>query len=316
MIHPISRTAMNPSTCGSHSKKTLKPGQALESSAATAKGRNVNGDTRYFRIGELSRRSGASTDVLRAWERRYGLLRAARSPKGYRLYSADDLRRAQEMQAHLATGAAPAEAAELVRTGGLDRDTSLAAANAPDLLARLRFALSAYDGVDASRVLDRCLLNLGLAQAIQLVVLPCFRELGRRWECGEISVAQEHFATNLVRRRLLSVGEGWEGEGDRLALLACAPGEQHDLGLVCFGLALHSYHGWRIKYLGADTPLGDLARAAGVIRPDLIATSAVTPARFFPELARWRALAAASSVAIGGAGASARLARRLGATFL
>src|SRR4051794_5426008 len=281
-----------------------------------ARGNDVDTDTRYFRIGEVSRRSGASTDVLRAWERRYGLLRPARSPKGYRLYSADDLRRAQEMQAHLATGAAPAEAAELVRTGGLGRDTSLAAANAPGLLPRLRFALSAYDGVDASRVLDRCLLNLGLAQAIQLVVLPCFRELDKRWECGEISVAQEHFSTNLVRRRLLSVGEGWEGEGDRLALLACAPGEQHDLGLVCFGLALHSYHGWRIKYLGADTPLPDLAAAAATVEPALLVVAAMTPAPFFRDLSRWTQLSGEVTLAIGGPGAGAALAKKIGARFL
>src|SRR3954470_4142035 len=115
---------------GGWGRKRKEPRQTLETAARPAK--KVDGDTSYFRIGELSRRSGASTDVLRAWERRYGLLRPARSPKGYRLYSADDLRRAQEMQAHLAGGAAPAEAAELVRSGGLDRDTSLAATNAPE----------------------------------------------------------------------------------------------------------------------------------------------------------------------------------------
>ena len=166
-------------------------------------------------------------------------------------------------------------------------------------------------------MLDRCLLNLGLAQAIQLVVLPCFRELGRRWECGEISVAQEHFATNLVRRRLLTVGEGWEGEGDRVALLACAPGEQHDLGLVCFGLALHSYHGWRIKYLGADTPLPDLVAAAATIRARPRSSSAaMTPAPFFRDLPRWTALSGEVTLAIGGPGAGAPLAKKIGARFL
>ena len=58
------------------------------------------------------------------------------------------------------------------------------------------------------RVLERALLNLGLAQTIQLVVMPCLRDVGRRWECGEISVAEEHFATGVIRRRLVTDRRG------------------------------------------------------------------------------------------------------------
>jgi DNA-binding transcriptional MerR regulator len=271
-------------------------------------------DTIQLRIGELSRRSGASTDVLRSWERRYGLLRPRRSSNGYRLYSTDDLDRALAMQAHLAAGTSAAEAAALVKESGQAEDTSHHQVS--ELLARLRFALAAYDAVSASHVLDRCLLNLGLAQAVQLVILPCLRDVGRRWECGEITVAQEHFATHVIRRRLLTVAEGWEDDGDRLAVLACAPGEQHDIGLICFGLALNSYHGWRIAYLGADTPLPGLAHAVESIRPDLVVVSAMSAARFFPEFGPWRALAGGVSLAVAGAGADARLANRIGAAYL
>jgi DNA-binding transcriptional MerR regulator len=271
-------------------------------------------DTPHFRIGELSRRSGASTDVLRAWERRYGLLRPRRSANGYRLYSPDDLERALAMQAYLASGTSASEAAALVKNGAEPEATSHDQVS--ELLARLRFALAAYDGADATHVLDRCLLNLGLARAIQLVILPCLRDVGRRWECGELTVAQEHFASNVIRRRLFKVAEGWDDDGDRLALLACAPGEQHDIGLVCFGLALNSYHGWRIAYLGADTPLPGLVQAAASIRPDLVMVGATSPARFFPELERWRNLARGVPLAIGGAGADARIAKRIGAAYL
>jgi len=260
---------------------------------------------------------GATPATLRAWERRYGLLRPARSPKGYRLYSGEDVSRAAEMQAQLARGLAPAEAAELVKaTGKGDPVADLMASVGSDSLARLREALDRYDGVAADRLIDRCLMNLGLAGAIQGVLLPYLRELGVRWEKNEISVAQEHFASGAIRRRLLHVADGWERGDGRVALLACAPGEQHDIGLVCLGLSLHSYHGWRVKYLGADTPFPDIARAARFIRPDVVVASAVSPARFFTDLAAWRTLGAEFSTAIGGAGASSRLARRLGATFL
>ena len=270
--------------------------------------------TSHLRIGELSRRTGASPDLLRVWERRYGLLRPTRSPKGYRLYSADDVRRALEMQAHLARGTAAAEAAAIVNAD--DRADAAHDELPSELLAQLRSALNAYDAVHAARVLNRCLLSLGLARAIQLVILPCLRDVGRRWECGEITVAQEHFATQIIRRRLLTIAEGWESDGERLALLACAPGEQHDIGLICFGLTLNSYHGWGISYLGADTPLRALADAVRAIGPDLVAISATTPARFFPEFRPWRDLGCEAPLAIGGAGAASSLAKRIGAGFL
>jgi DNA-binding transcriptional MerR regulator len=67
----------------------------------------------YLRIGELARRTGASPELLRAWERRYGLLRPSRSQGGYRLYTAADEARIRHMRAYLARGVAAAEAARL-----------------------------------------------------------------------------------------------------------------------------------------------------------------------------------------------------------
>ncbi|HVD14550.1 MAG TPA: MerR family transcriptional regulator, partial [Actinomycetota bacterium] len=67
----------------------------------------------YLRIGELARRTGVSPELLRAWERRYGLLRPARTQGGYRLYTAADEARIRRMRAYLARGVAAAEAARL-----------------------------------------------------------------------------------------------------------------------------------------------------------------------------------------------------------
>ena len=67
----------------------------------------------YLRIGELARRTGASPELLRAWERRYGLLRPTRSQGGFRLYTAADEERIRRMKEYLARGVAAAEAARL-----------------------------------------------------------------------------------------------------------------------------------------------------------------------------------------------------------
>src|SRR5215208_873021 len=67
----------------------------------------------HLRIGELSRRTGVSPELLRAWEQRYGLLRPLRSAGGFRLYSAQDERRVAVMRSHLERGLSAAEAARL-----------------------------------------------------------------------------------------------------------------------------------------------------------------------------------------------------------
>ena len=97
------------------------------------------------------------------------------------------------------------------------------------------------------------------------VVLPYLRDLGERWERGEATVAQEHFASNVLRGRLLGLARGWgRGSGPR-AVLACAPGELHDLPLIVFGLVL-SARGWVITYLGPDTPISTIQELSGGAR--------------------------------------------------
>ena len=130
-----------------------------------------------------------------------------------------------------------------------------------------------------------------------------------------MSVAQEHFASNVIRGRLASLGRGWgHGHGPR-AILACAPGELHDLALLAFGIVLNR-NGWRIEYFGANTPIDDLIRMAGVNRPDLVVLAATRPERLdglAEDLAR---LARIAPLALAGAGANQAVADAVGADLL
>ena len=258
--------------------------------------------TASLRIGELSNRSGVSPHVLRAWERRYGLLRPVRSSGGLRLYSLDDLERVQRMRGHIAEGIAAAEAAALV-SGTRSPDEPASAAVAPESARRdLGAALESFDEPLAHRVVDELLSATTVDVLLRDVVLPYLHDLGDRWQRGEASVAQEHFASNVLRGRLLGLGRDWgRGIGPR-ALLACLPGELHDLGLIAFGLALRS-RGWRITYLGADTPLETLESAAESLEPDLVAVSAVAADRVDVLGQSLRRLAKRHTVLLGGGGA-------------
>lgn len=272
----------------------------------------------YIRIGELSRRVGVSPELLRAWERRYGLLQPERSPGGFRLYSDADVARVHAMKRHLGEGLSAAEAARLARETGPDDMVAVRDAGTPLLegaLADLRAALQRFDEAAAHAALDRLLAGFALETVLRDAVVPLLHELGEEWARGETTIGQEHFASQLLRGRLLSLGRGWgRGTGPR-ALLAAPPGELHDLGLVVFGLALRE-RGWRITFLGADTPLETLLETANDIAPDLVVLAAVRPSPFAGVHSGLRALAGTWRVALGGAGASAGLAARVRAEFL
>jgi len=255
-----------------------------------------------LRIGELARRTGVATELLRAWERRYGLFTPERTAGGYRLYSDDDVQRVRRMRELLGTGLSAAEAA---RQAASEPSASVEVAPAAAASAELRRALEQFDDAAAHAAFDRLLADYSTRAVLAGVVLPLLRELGEGWERGEISVAQEHFASNLLRGRLLGLARGWDrGSGPR-AVLACPPGERHDLGLVIFGLSLREL-GWRITFLGADTPPDTIVETVERLGPEALVL-AVTDSARLEGLAEavGRLHDAGTAVWVGGAGAQA-----------
>jgi MerR family transcriptional regulator, light-induced transcriptional regulator len=283
----------------------------------------------YLRIGELARRTGASPELLRAWERRYGLLRPTRSQGGFRLYTAADEERIRRMREYLARGVAAAEAARLAvdtetpRPGAETAIPAVLAAEtvtgpSPPLQAtahELAVALDRFDEEQAHAVLDRLLAAYRIETILRDLLVPYLHDLGERWARGRVSVAQEHFASNLLRGRLLGLARGWgQGHGPA-AVLACLPGEQHDLGLIAFGITLYR-QGWRIIYLGPDTPIATVRQATESIAPDLVLLAGTVPELFAAHADGIADLARQTTVALGGAGATEELATRTGARLL
>lgn len=268
-----------------------------------------------LRIGELGRRHGLSPDVLRAWERRYGLLSPERSPGGFRLYTPDDDARVAAMRRHLTQGYSAAVAARMV----LDTPPPSPLAAGDAALARARedlvAALEGFRDLEAQELIDELLAGAGVETVLRDVVLPCLRELGDRWEKGLVSVAQEHFASSVLRGRLLALARGIDGGGGPRALLACPSGEQHDLGLLCFAVGLHE-RGWRVTFLGADTPIETVRDTAARLSPDLVVICAEQEEPLRAAVREVAELSVAHRVSLAGRGASVELAHAAGADLL
>jgi DNA-binding transcriptional MerR regulator len=303
-----------------------------------SKGQGRGGDV--WRIGELSRRVGVSDHLLRAWESRYGLLQPVRSAGGFRLYTVDDEHRVRRMQAYLAEGMSAAEAARIAvaddapgTRGPRTTDASVhpSSRSASDgrasiVTAEIAQALARWDETAAHAALDRLFATFTIETVLDEILLPYLHQLGERWQTGEVTVAQEHFASNVIRARCEAISRGWGAGHGPLAVLACPPGELHDLALLMFGIVLHR-NGWRIVYLGADTPVGDMQKAVDELHPGAVVLAATDRARFTAILRQLQTLHApaddkASSgqqppvLALAGAGGSASLARRAGARWL
>jgi DNA-binding transcriptional MerR regulator len=269
----------------------------------------------HLRIGEVSRRTGVSVDLLRAWEKRYGVLSPGRSDGGFRLYSDDDVERVRAMQAHLGQGLAAAQAARLALESGVGTTPTRSADLVSQDRAELAESLASFAEVRANAAFDRLLAILTLDALLAEVLLPYLHDLGDAWERGEVTVAQEHFASNVIRGRLLGLARGWGAGMGPHALLACPPGELHDLGLIAFGLALHS-RGWRITFLGQDTPISTVEEHVRTLEPDRVVISAADAGPLNGSLQELRGLGSRVPLLLAGAGASDSLAQKAGAIAL
>ena len=273
----------------------------------------------WMPIGELSRRIGVSTDLLRKWEQRYAVLKPGRTTGNQRLYSQVDEARLRLMLRHVRSGVPPAQAAELA-IGARFRvnpgpSPVARVEHAAPARARILDALGRYDETTADQVFEKLRASSPVPVLIRDVILPLLHEIGERWSNAVFGVGQEHFASGFIHSRLLGLAHGWDrGLGPR-ALLACPAGEHHTFGLIAFGVSLHQV-GWRIVYLGADTPVAVLSEVAEQVKPRLTVVSTVAAERFERPLPELGELAARWPVALAGAGADGALAKRCGAELL
>jgi MerR family transcriptional regulator, light-induced transcriptional regulator len=264
------------------------------------------------RVGELARRVGVAPETLRAWERRYGVLRPARTPAGYRIYGRADEQRARRMRELIDGGWAAGEAAHVVTETAIVDAMPLPEG---DAAGELVAALMGFDSAAGNTAFDRVFAARTLDAALRDVVLPALRQVGDRWEHGDITVAQEHFATELITGRLRGLGREWgAGLGPR-AVLACPSGERHDVGLLCCGLALDR-RGWRVTYLGSDTPVDALESVVGTVEPAVVVLAALQSGPLQAAAPALRRLARRVPIAVGGAGACADLAAAASAWHL
>jgi DNA-binding transcriptional MerR regulator/methylmalonyl-CoA mutase cobalamin-binding subunit len=270
---------------------------------------------RTYRILIASQLSGVRVELIRAWERRYGVLRPRRTPAGYRLYTERDVAVLKRLKQLTEEGIAISEAVKLLPEleASAREEEKLRVEVSPTQVAEWRAAVLAAaeenDQERVSRVLDEVLSALPALKAFEEVLAPVQCEVGDRWHEGLLTVAQEHLVSQVVRARVVSLLHAAPGNaGARHAVLACLPDELHEVGLL--GAALRLRHmGVRVTLLGQQVPARDLAWLVSELRPDFVGLSAVTdpgPEAFARQVSQvLEALPSGVPVWLGGAAAVA-----------
>lgn len=201
-------------------------------------------------IAALARRTGVAPDRLRKWEQRYGVLRPARTRGGQRRYSELDIARVEWLKARIEEGIRIGEAAAMLATA------PETAATPAELRAAIVRAVAGGDRDGVASLIDRSFALHPLPVVLEEVLAPALRDVGDGWANGEISIAHEHLVTSVVRSRLETLLLGGSGARRGAAVVACPPGERHELGVMMFGVLLRG-DGWRVYNLGADLPVAE-----------------------------------------------------------
>lgn len=212
-------------------------------------------------IGALAARTHVPVDTLRAWERRYGVLRPWRTDGGQRRYGAEDIERVLWLAARVAEGQRISEAVSGL-TALSTREVGTETLPVDSLISRISASARQGDSPRMEAELDRAFAALPFVQTMELVIYPALADLGRRWAAGEPVVAAEHLLSAAVERRLAGNLAAARHPNGPIAMIACPSGERHAIGAFALAVVM-AWDGWQVSFLGADTPLDEVNALAG-----------------------------------------------------
>jgi DNA-binding transcriptional MerR regulator len=278
-----------------------------------------------YTIKEASARTGVGVSLIRAWERRYGVVQPARTPAGYRLYDDASLQTLLAMRSLIATGWTPSEAARAIGAGEVDvtqltgrsvavgTEAPSGVGHRAQLIERFVKAAEAASAAETEAALDEMFAAGSYEAVVDDLVLPAAAALGDAWSSDRLSVAAEHAASAAIARRLAAVYQAAGIPRSTSVVVGLAPGARHELGALAFAAAIRRV-GTGVLYLGQDVTVDGWLDATARTRARAAVIGAVTQDEADAAAPVVEALRAAGVplIAFGGAGATDDTAQRLG----
>jgi DNA-binding transcriptional MerR regulator/methylmalonyl-CoA mutase cobalamin-binding subunit len=229
-----------------------------------------------YTIGYVSQRTGLTTHVIRAWEKRYRAVVPNRSLKNRRLYSEDDVQRLQLLKkiteaGHTISQVAQFGSSELVN---LVQQNTPSVPRTPKSVQRppqqpvtvdyCQLCLSAVLNLDPDsleRAYDQAAIDLTRRALLRDVIVPLFEEIGKMWISGSLKILNEHMATSVTRTFLLNMLRATHiSDSAPRIVIATTVGQWHDTGALTVALTAAEY-GWHPLYYGPNLPAEEIASA-------------------------------------------------------
>ena len=239
---------------------------------------NISGEDELYPIRTVSSLTGVNSITLRAWERRYGLIKPIRTPKGHRLYTQTDIDLIQQVLELLDKGISIGQVKDYLKGKSIQTKTEEATDPWSNYQRRMLNAIVRFDTNALDQTYNDALSLYPIDLVTKHLVLPLLKNLGIRWAENEGSIAEEHFFGAYLRNKLgARFHHHAATQNGPLLVAACLPGEHHEIGLMLFCLSALN-QGYRLVYLGADTPFAELVSPAERSQADAILLSgAVDP---------------------------------------
>ena len=267
------------------------------------------------RIHRVAKLTGLSKDVIRVWERRFGVLKPTRGANRYRNYSDEDVALLRYLKEQLDAGGSIGDLARLGREELLNRlraaspRASFIDNTFDRLLRELLSALDPFDRVMFEKRLNGAVAVVPFEEALHGILLPLQEQVGQLWHDGHVNVAIEHYVTKQIQQKIFSaMNQLPVAEFGAKVVVACPPGEEHDIAALAVAYRCR-VRGCRVYYLGANVPVAALTKLCHEVEPDLtiISFPLAFPETTATEIIRSLAqeVSPASHITVGGHGALA-----------
>ncbi len=230
-----------------------------------------------YSIKELENLSGVKAHTIRIWEKRYSIIKPARTDTNIRYYCDNDLKRLLNIatlnrygiRISIISKLSDSDLAEKVMN--LSSDSSSAESNIENLI----IAMVEMDEFKFDRILSRYIMHEGFENAVINIIFPFFEKIGLLWQTGSINPVHEHFVSNLFRQKLMVAIDNimiTDNVGAKKFLLFLPEGEYHELALLFYNYLIKKT-GKLVYYLGSSVPLNDILETSKMIKPDFLFTS-------------------------------------------
>lgn len=230
-----------------------------------------------YSIKELENLSGIKAHTIRIWEKRYSIIKPARTDTNIRCYCDNDLKSLLNIAILNRYGMRISDISKLSDSEITEKviNVSSDSSNAENNIENLIVAMVEMDEYKFDRILSRYIMHEGFENSVIRVIFPFFEKIGLLWQTGSINPAHEHFVSNLFRQKLMVAIDNivvTESQAAKKFLLFLPEAEYHELALLFYNYLIKK-SGKLVYYLGSSVPFEDVVETSKMVNPDFLFTS-------------------------------------------